>query len=183
MRPIGQLSDDLLDFFADRLKAHLREKGVRHDLVSAVFALGGEDDLVRLLARVDALQAFVASEDGEHLHIAYKRAANIVGIEEKKDGVRYDGADVDTALLREADEVAVAERLTEVSGLADSALAHEEFAAAMSALALLRKPVDSFFDNVTVNSDDADLRRNRLSLLASIRAILDRVADFSKIEG
>jgi glycyl-tRNA synthetase beta chain len=174
---------DLLDFFADRLKVHLREKGVRHDLVSAVFALGGEDDLVRLLARVDALQAFVASEDGEHLHIAYKRAANIVGIEEKKDSVRYDGADVDAALLHEAGEVAVAERLTEVSGLADGALAKEEFAAAMSALALLRKPVDSFFDNVTVNCDDADLRRNRLSLLASIRATLDRVADFSQIEG
>lgn len=174
---------DLLAFFADRLKVHLREKGVRHDLVSAVLALGGEDDLVRLLARVDALQAFVASEDGEHLHIAYKRAANIVGIEEKKDGVRYDGADVDAALLREADEVAVAERLTEASRLADSALANEEFAAAMSALASLRAPVDIFFDNVTVNCDDADLRRNRLSLLASIRATLDRVADFSKIEG
>ncbi|MFP6740555.1 MAG: glycine--tRNA ligase subunit beta [Alphaproteobacteria bacterium] len=174
---------ELLSFFADRLKVHLREKGVRHDLISAVFELGGEDDLVRLLARVDALQAFVASEDGEHLHIAYKRAANIVGIEEKKDGVRYDGADIDVALRREADELAVAERLTEVSGLADGALEKEEFAAAMSALAMLRKPVDSFFDNVTVNCDDGDLRRNRLSLLASIRATLDRVADFSKIEG
>jgi glycyl-tRNA synthetase beta chain len=182
-RRIQEVIDNLLDFFADRLKVHLRERGVRHDLIAAVFALGGEDDLVRLLARVDALQAFVASEDGEHLHIAYKRAANIVGIEEKKDSVRYDGADVDAALLHEAGEVAVAERLTEVSGLADGALAKEEFAAAMSALALLRKPVDSFFDNVTVNCDDADLRRNRLSLLASIRATLDRVADFSQIEG
>ncbi|MEE2981131.1 MAG: glycine--tRNA ligase subunit beta [Pseudomonadota bacterium] len=176
-------ANDILEFFADRLKVHLREKGVRHDLISAVFALGGEDDLVRLLARVEALQAFVDSDDGEHLLTAYKRAANIVGIEEKKDGASYYDAEVDAALLSEVDEIAVAERLTEVGGLANAALANEEFAAAMSALALLRKPVDSFFDNVTVNCDDADLRRNRLSLLAGIRATLDRVADFSKIEG
>ncbi|MFP6743916.1 MAG: glycine--tRNA ligase subunit beta [Alphaproteobacteria bacterium] len=176
-------ANDILEFFADRLKVHLREKGVRHDLISAVFALGGEDDLVRLLARVEALQAFVDSDDGEHLLTAYKRAANIVGIEEKKDGASYDDAEVDAALLSEVDEIAVAERLTEVGDLADAALANEEFAAAMSDLALLRKPVDNFFDNVTVNCDDADLRRNRLSLLAGIRATLDRVADFSKIEG
>ena len=162
---------------------HLRESGVRHDLVSAVFALGGEDDLVRLLARVDALGAFVASEDGEHLLTAYRRAANIVRIEEKRDGVSYGGTAVDPELLREADEKAVAERLFEVSGQASAALEREEFATAMAAMATLRGPVDGFFDNVTVNCDDADLRRNRLLLLGQIRATLDRVADFSKIEG
>ena len=177
------LSLDLLDFFADRLKVYLRESGVRHDLVSAVFALGGEDDLVRLLARVEALGAFVASENGGHLLTAYRRAANIVRIEEKRDGASYGEAAVDPALLREADEKAVAERLSEVSGLVTAALEHEEFATAMEAMATLRGPVDGFFDNVTVNSDDADLRRNRLLLLGQIRATLDRVADFSKIEG
>ena len=177
------VSSNLLGFFADRLKVHLRESGVRHDLVSAVFALGGEDDLVRLLARVDALGAFVASEDGEHLLTAYRRAANIVRIEEKRDGVSYGGTAVDPELLREADEKAVAERLFEVSGQASAALEREEFATAMAAMATLRGPVDGFFDNVTVNCDDADLRRNRLLLLGQIRATLDRVADFSKIEG
>ena len=109
--------------------------------------------------------------------------AQDLGIEEKKDGASYYDAEVDAALLSEVDEIALAERLTEVGGLANAALANEEFAAAMSALALLRKPVDSFFDNVMVNCDDADLRLNRLLLLAGIRATLDRVADFSKIEG
>jgi len=184
---IFQSSDDattdLLDFFADRLKVHLKEKGVRHDLIAAVFALGGEDDLVRLLARVNALQGFLGGEDGEHLLTAYKRAVNIVRIEEKRDGVTYDGSEVDRDRLQEKDEIAVAARLIEVSGLADESLDKEKFANAMTALALLRMPVDSFFDNVTVNCDDAKLRRNRLSLLASIRATLDRVADFSKIEG
>ena len=179
----ASLGLELLGFFADRLKVHLRQSGVRHDLVSAVFALGGEDDLVRLLARVEALGAFVASDDGEHLLTAYRRAANIVRIEEKRDGVSYDGTAVDPELLREADEKAVAERLSEVSDQASAALAREDFASAMTAMATLRGPVDAFFDNVTVNCDDADLRRNRLLLLGQIRATLDRVADFSKIEG
>ncbi len=179
----ASLGLELLDFFADRLKVHLRGSGVRHDLVSAVFALGGEDDLVRLLARVAALGAFVASDDGEHLLTAYRRAANIVRIEEKRDGVSYDGAAVASELLREADEKAVAARLSEISGLVSAALEREDFAAAMAAMATLRGPVDAFFDNVTVNCDDANLRRNRLLLLGQIRATLDRVADFSKIEG
>ena len=179
----ASLGLELLGFFADRLKVHLRESSVRHDLVSAVFALGGEDDLVRLLARVDALGAFVASEDGEHLLTAYRRAANIVRIEEKRDGVSYDGAAVASELLREADEIAVAERLASVSESTTAALEREEFATAMAAMATLRGPVDAFFDNVTVNCDDADLRRNRLLLLGQIRATLDRVTDFSKIEG
>ncbi len=182
-RRTQEVIDGLLDFFADRLKVHLREKGVRHDLIAAVFALSHEDDLMRLLARVEALQQFIASEDGEHLLTAYRRAANIVRIEEKRDGVAYDGAEIDGALLREADEIAVAGCLAEVSALADGALAKEEFTIAMGALATLRTPVDGFFDNVTVNCDEPKLRRNRLLLLGRIRATLDRVADFSQIEG
>jgi len=179
----NDIAEGLLDFFADRLKVHLKERGVRHDLIAAVFALGGEDDLVRLLARVEALGAFLASEDGEHLLTAYKRAANILRIEEKKDGVSYGDAVVDDGLLREADERVLAARLGEVSELAEAALDQEEFTTAMSALARLRKPVDDFFDNVTVNCDDANLRRNRLRLLSKIRDTLNQVADFSQIEG
>jgi glycyl-tRNA synthetase beta chain len=177
------VATDLLGFFADRLKVHLKERGVRHDLIAAVFALGDEDDLVRLLARVEALQDFIASEDGEHLLTAYRRAANIVRIEEKKDGVRYDGGAIDQGLLQEDDERALAVRLSEVTKLASAARDHEEYATAMSALAELRKPVDDFFDRVTVNVEDKELRINRLNLLSEIRVELDLVADFSKIEG
>jgi glycyl-tRNA synthetase beta chain len=173
---------DLLDFFADRLKVHLREQGVRHDLVSAVFALGREDDLVRLLARVEAVGVFLRVDDGANLLVAYRRAANILRIEEKKDGRAY-AAEPDPALLREPEEVKLFERLNEVAGLAKATLAHEEFAVAAQALATLRQPVDHFFDKVTVNAADAELRVNRLCLLARIRGELDRIADFSKIEG
>ena len=185
---IGAISINLLLFFIDRLKVHLREKGVRHDLISAVVGthrldVGLEDNLVRLLDKVDAVKEFLGGEDGINLLTAYKRTANILRIEGEKDGVAYKGADVDDELLREGDEQALAARLGEVSALADAALGHEDFAAAMSALARLRKPVDGFFDQVTVNCDDADLRRNRLRLLGAIRNTMDRVADFSKIEG
>jgi glycyl-tRNA synthetase beta chain len=185
---IGAISINLLLFFIDRLKVHLREKGVRHDLISAVVGthrldVGLEDNLVRLLDKVDAVKEFLGGEDGINLLTAYKRTANILRIEGEKDGVAYKGADVDDELLREGDEQALAARLGEVSALADAALGHEDFAAAMSALARLRKPVDGFFDQVTVNCDDADLRRNRLRLLGAIRNTMDRVADFSQIEG
>lgn len=178
----GGLSAQLLDFFADRLKVALREKGVRHDLISAVFALGGEDDLVRLLARVDALATFLASEDGANLLTAYKRASNIVRIEEKKDGVSYDGA-VDAEALALPEEKALFSALRTASEESGKALRSENFTAAMAALAALRQPVDSFFDRVTVNTDAADVRANRLRLLSQIRATLHGVADFSKIEG
>ncbi|MGO8867290.1 MAG: glycine--tRNA ligase subunit beta [Alphaproteobacteria bacterium] len=173
---------ELLAFFADRLKVHLREKGVRHDLVSAVFALGGEDDLLRLLARVDALAKFLASEDGANLLTAYKRASNIVRIEEKKDRVSYDGG-VDTALLRAGEERALLEGLASANNAIQTSIGREDFAGAMAALARLRPPVDAFFDKVTVNCDDSTLRANRLKLLARIRTALGGVADFSKIEG
>jgi glycyl-tRNA synthetase beta chain len=172
----------LLDFFADRLKVALREKGVRHDLISAVFALGGEDDLVRLLARVDALKLFLESEDGANLLTAYKRASNIVRIEEKKDGRVYKGA-ADMTLLREPEEAALVAALTENNTAIEASLREENFATAMTAMARLRSPVDAFFDRVTVNCDDAALRANRLRLLSQIRATLGRVADFSQIEG
>jgi len=176
------VANDLLDFFADRLKVHLKEKGVRHDLVNAVFSLGDEDDLVRLLARVQALGDFLSSDDGANLLIAYRRAANIVRIEEKKDGRSY-GGPADAGALRLAEEQSLAAALASARVAATEALKAEDFAAAMAALAALRRPVDAFFDKVTVNADDADLRVNRLKLLAEIGASLSEVADFSKIEG
>jgi glycyl-tRNA synthetase beta chain len=173
---------DILNFLADRLKVHLREQGVRHDLIAAVFALGGEDDLVRLLARVAALDEFLRSEDGANLLTAYRRAANIVRIEEGKDKQRYDAAP-DPALLQMDEEKSLAERLAKVEGLSAAALQQEAFGVAMAALARLRQPVDDFFTRVTVNCEDPALRANRLRLLSQIRSTLNRVADFSQIEG
>ncbi|PWC98204.1 glycine--tRNA ligase subunit beta [Azospirillum sp. TSO5] len=173
---------DLMSFFADRLKVVLREQGVRHDLVDAVFALGGEDDLVRLLARVKALQAFVGSDEGANLAAAYKRASNIVRIEEKKDGASFDQP-VDADRLAQDEEKALFAALNEASATAKPLLDAEDFTGTMAALAKLRGPVDAFFDKVTVNAEDKDLRANRLRLLTQIRTTLNAVADFSKIEG
>ncbi|MCH8153863.1 MAG: glycine--tRNA ligase subunit beta [Proteobacteria bacterium] len=182
----GEIDTDVLavlDFFADRLKVALREKGVRHDLIAAVFALGGEDDLVRLLARVAALGAFLETDDGEHLLVAYRRAANIVRIEEKRDKMRYQGAELSSGKLVQVEEKRLAIRIFNSGSDAQEALAREDFTGAMAALANLRKPVDDFFDEVTVNTEDPDLRANRLRLLARIGETLNHVADFSKIEG
>ncbi len=179
---VARVSDDLLAFFAERLKVHLREKGVRHDLIAAVFEQGGEDDLVRLLAKVDALAEFLASENGANLLVAYRRAANILAIEEKKDGVRYDGVPEPERFVQ-SEETVLFDAIKTAEQHADAAASEEEFAGAMKALARLRGPVDGFFDKVTVNSEKAEYRRNRLCLLARIRAALDRLADFSKIEG
>ena len=173
---------ELLAFFADRLKVHLREKGVRHDLITAVFTLGGEDDLVRLLARVEALGKFLKSDDGANLLVAYRRAANIVRIEEKQDGRSYDGPARREALVM-AEEKVLAARLEAAQASAKAALAREAFDEAMTALAGLRGAVDEFFDRVTVNTEKPELRENRLRLLSEIRATLNRVADFSQIEG
>ncbi|MGH6967517.1 MAG: glycine--tRNA ligase subunit beta [Stellaceae bacterium] len=173
---------ELLDFFADRLKVHLREKGVRHDLIAAVFALGNEDDLVHLLARVEALQDFVKSTDGANLLVAHRRAANILRIEEKKDGRSYSGVPRPD-LLQAAEERTLDKALERAALSAAAALEAEDFAAAMRSLAVLRAPVDQFFDKVTVNTDDQELRENRLRLLSQIRDALNRVADFSQIEG
>lgn len=172
----------LLHFFADRLKVHLRDDGVRHDLITAVFALDGEDDLVRLHDRARALQSLLDSDDGANLLAAYKRATNIVQIEEKKDDASYDGA-VDAALLDQAEEQALHGQLAAAREEAEGALAQEKFTGAMSALAALRAPVDTFFEAVTVNCEAPDVRRNRLHLLSQMRATLNQVADFSQIEG
>ncbi len=173
---------ELLGFFADRLKVHLRGQGVRHDHIDAVFALGGEDDIVRLLARVDALATFLESEDGANLLVAYRRAANIVRIEEKKDGTSYDMAP-DPAAFVQREEQLLGAALERASAEMDRAIGREEFAYAMGTLAGLRVAVDAFFDQVTVNADDATLRANRLRLLSAIQATMARVADFSKVEG
>lgn len=174
--------DDLLDFFADRLKVHLREQGARHDLISAVFALGGEDDLVRLIARVSALGNFLETDDGANLLTAYRRAANILRIEEKNDGASYEGAP-DTGLFTESRETLLFEKLAAAEAQIAPNLAGERFDQAMNEFAALRRPVDDFFDHVTVNCDDPALRVNRLRLLSRIRATMNRVADFSQIEG
>jgi glycyl-tRNA synthetase beta chain len=175
---------ELLDFVAERLRVHLREQGIGHDLITAVFNRAGEreDDLVRLLARVAALRAFLASEDGANLLIAFRRASNIVAIEERRDHRSYDDG-IDLVLLRQSEERVLAERLAEVGEAAGTFLQSEEFEAAMPELARLRRPVDDFFDKVTVNCDDAALRENRLRLLSRIRDTMNQVADFSQIEG
>jgi len=178
----SNLAESLMDFFADRLKVHLRDQGVRHDQVSAVFALGGEDDLVRLLARVDALSKFLDSDDGANLLVAYRRAANIVRIEEKKDGASYGGA-VNEADLGAGEATTLLQAIDSADSLAGSAIDKENFGAAMAALATLRQPVDIFFDKVTVNADDATQREARLRLLSRIVAAMGRVADFGKVEG
>ena len=176
------LERDLLEFFADRLKVHLRSEGVRHDLIAAVFALGNEDDLVRLRARVEALRGFLATEDGANLLIAHKRAANIVAIEEKKDGIAYSGP-VEPAMLREPEERALSQTLDAVGARSAPLVAEEAFDEAMTVLAGLRRPVDAFFDRVKVNAEDGALRANRLRLLSGIRATMGGLADFSRIEG
>ncbi|VUX45829.1 Glycine--tRNA ligase beta subunit [Candidatus Defluviicoccus seviourii] len=176
------LADDILSFFADRLKVHLREQGVRHDLIAAVFATGTEDDLVRLLARVEALRGFLNTDDGANVLVAYRRASNIVRIEENREGVSY-GAAVDPAMFAEPEETDLYSRLTNAHEGIAAALTAERFGEAMSILAKLRAPVDAFFDRVTVNCTDAAMRANRLRLLSRIRLALGDVADFSQIEG
>ncbi|HLY46003.1 MAG TPA: glycine--tRNA ligase subunit beta [Stellaceae bacterium] len=176
----AQMIPELLAFVADRLRVHLREQGARHDLVAAVFRLD-EHDLVRLLARVDALAEFLASEDGANLLTAYRRAANIVGIEARTGG--WTPGEVNLALRSEREEFHLTERLAQAETRLDAALPREDFVEAMAALATLRRPVDEFFDKVTVNTDDPALRENRLRLLSRIRAVMNQVADFSQIEG
>jgi glycyl-tRNA synthetase beta chain len=180
LKKIDKFDDELLAFFADRLKVALREKGIRHDLIDAVFALGGEDDLVRLVIRVEALQEFLKSDDGANLLTGYKRAANILKIEEKKDKCEYRG--VPDGLVEE-DETELQAALVRTKADAAKALAKEDFAEAMRVLADLRVPVDRFFDKVTVNAKDKTLRENRLKLLAQIVETAHHVADFSKVEG
>jgi glycyl-tRNA synthetase beta chain len=183
-RQVRSKSLDLLAFFADRLKVYLRDQGARHDLIDAVFALPGQDDLLMVVRRVEALGKFLDTEDGKNLLAGYKRAANILRIEEKKDGRAYDGApDAARAADGEPAERALAEALARARATASAAIAREDFSGAMQALSTLRAPVDAFFQDVTVNAPDPMLRENRLLLLNALRAATREVAEFAKIEG
>jgi glycyl-tRNA synthetase beta chain len=187
MRPWGyeQVSNilfELLNFFADRLKVYLKDKGARHDLIDAVFALGGQDDLLMVVRRVEALSKFLETDDGKNLLAGVKRAANILRIEEKKDNKKYSG-DVNRDQLIKGEEKALHSAISQASALARKAVEHEDFEGAMKAIAKLRVPVDEFFEGVIVNDKDATFRENRLRLLNRIREATAEVADFSKIEG
>jgi glycyl-tRNA synthetase beta chain len=175
------VAGELVAFFADRLKVQFREQGARHDLVDAVFALEGQDDLLLIVRRVEALGKFLDTEDGKNLLAGYKRATNIIRIEEKKDSREYIGAP-DPSLYKLPEEKALAQAI-DAKTEATRAVEKEDFEAAMRAMASLRPHVDAFFDKVTVNVDDKALRENRLKLLNEIRAATRAVADFSKIEG
>jgi glycyl-tRNA synthetase beta chain len=173
---------DLLAFFHDRLKVQLREQGVRHDLVDAVLALGSASDLVAVVRRVEALGAFLGTEDGKNLVAGYNRAANILKAEEKKAGATFEGA-VDAALLALPEEKALHAALAPAAAAAATSVAAEDFAGAMTALAALRGPVDTFFDKVLVNAPEPEIRANRLKLLNEIRAACRTVADFGRLAG
>ena len=176
------LATDMLGFFADRLKVHLREGGARHDLVDAVFALEGQDDLLMIVRRVEALAKFLDAEDGKNFLAGYKRATNIIRIEEKKDAKSYTGAP-DPKAYKQDEERALAAAIAAAKQEASAAVSGEDFGTAMAAIAKLRPYVDAFFDKVTVNVEEPKLRENRLKLLNEIREATAAVADFSKIEG
>jgi glycyl-tRNA synthetase beta chain len=177
-----RLSHDLLSFFADRLKVQLRDQGARHDLVDAVFSLGGQDDLLMVVRRVEALGRFLDTDDGKNLLAGTKRASNILAIEEKKDKRAFDGAP-DAGLYSLPEEKVLAGAIDQAGREAAAAVQKEDFATAMTAMAKLRPAVDAFFDKVKVNDDEPRVRENRLKLLNEIRAATRAVADFSKIEG
>jgi len=178
--------DDLLAFFHDRLKVMLREQGARHDLVDAVLGAGGaaaNDDLLSIVARVNALTAFLATDDGANLLAGYKRAANILRAEEKKDGDGAFEAAAEATHLAAPQERALADALADAETLVAAAMGRDDHAAAMAAMARLRAPVDAFFEAVLVNAPEADVRINRLRLLAQLRRVTAQVADFGKVAG
>ncbi len=172
---------EILDFLIERLRVQLRAEGARHDVLDAVLALGRDDDLTRLLARLEAVAGLLGTADGENLLAAYRRADNIVQIEAQRDGQEYDA--IDPARFEAPEERAVGEAIGALSGVVAQALAEESFAAAASAMARLRAPLDAFFERVTVNAPQPELRRNRLALLRAVRETMRQLADFSKIQG
>jgi glycyl-tRNA synthetase beta chain len=182
-QPPGRFAVTLLAFFADRLKVYLRDKGARHDLIDAVFALPGQDDLLMIVRRVEALGRLLDTEDGRNLLVGYRRAANILRDEERKDGAGAFASRHDPAALVLPAEKALADGLAAAGAEARERAGREDFEGAMRALSALRAPVDAFFLDVTVNADDPDLRRNRLRLLGELRDAMHAVADFSKVAG
>jgi len=174
---------DLLAFFADRLNIYLRDKGARHDLIDAVFALPGQDDLLMIVWRVEALGRLLETEDGKNLLMGYRRAANILRAEERRDGAGAFAGKHDAALLALPAEKDLADVLAAAGAAARERVGREDFEGAMRALATLRAPVDAFFLDVTVNADDSALRLNRLRLLNELREATHAVADFSKVAG
>jgi len=183
---ISNAGDDFVDFFGERLKVQLREQGARHDLVDAVLHVGGEAGIVSIVRRVEALRKFLDTEDGKNLLAGYKRATNIIRIEEKKDGRKYIDRP-DQSRYRQEEEEALAQAIDTVRAEASAAVHQEDYEAAMRAMAKLRSYVDAFFEKVTVNVADGtekkELRENRLKLLNQIRVATEAVADFSCIEG
>jgi len=183
---ISNAGDDFVDFFGERLKVQLREQGARHDLVDAVLHVGGEAGIVSIVRRVEALRKFLDTEDGKNLLAGYKRATNIIRIEEKKDGREYIDRP-DQSRYRQEEEEALAQAIDTVRAEASAAVHQEDYEAAMRAMAKLRSYVDAFFEKVTVNVADGtekkELRENRLKLLNQIRVATEAVADFSCIEG
>ncbi|MFK7944618.1 MAG: glycine--tRNA ligase subunit beta [Paracoccaceae bacterium] len=175
-------TENLISFFADRLKVYLRDQGIRHDAIQACFDLGGQDDLVLLVNRVRALQEFLETEDGKNLLAGFKRASNIVAAEEKKDGVEYSGAP-DGKFAEQDEERALFAALDAAEPAITQALASEDFSTAMRQMAKLRAPIDAFFDKVTVNSENGVVRRNRLCLLTRVRTVMAQVAVWNAIEG
>lgn len=176
------LTSDLLSFFHDRLKVYLRDQGQRHDLIDAVLGSGQQDDLLMIVKRVEALDAFLATDDGVNLLAGYRRAANILKAEEKKDNVTYSG-EIDAHLLKEPQEKVLADVLSAAKSHAAKHVMKQDFAGAMRELAQLRPAVDAFFEKILVNADDAGIRKNRLNLLAALREATRTVADFSAISG
>ena len=179
-RPYDEVVGEVVAFFADRLEVWLRDRGQRHDLVAAIFALG-DDDLVRIVARVTALDAFLKTEDGANLLAGYKRAVNILKAEEKK-GPLPAGAPIRMA-SSSPEELALIAVVGDLDAKLDAALEAEDFAAAMRELSKLRAPVDAFFDKVLVNSGVSEERENRLRLLSQVRNAMSQVADFSQVTG
>jgi glycyl-tRNA synthetase beta chain len=173
---------EVLDFLLDRLRVQLRADGARHDVLNAVLGAGADDDIVRLLARTEAVSAFLATEAGANLLAAYRRAANLLRIEEKKGAEKFDGAIV-TNLLEEQAEIELALAIGQSGPDVAEAVAGERFTDAMASLAALREPVDAFFDRILVNAERPELRQNRLRLLFHLRAAMNMAADFSRIEG
>lgn len=176
------IDDELLAFFSDRLKVILRDQGLRHDIIDAVMA-NGDDDLSRVVARAKAVQEFTATEDGKNLLAAYKRAVNILDIEEKKDKTKYADAPAILEGKTKTEDMELIQVMTTKMPLVWASIGKEQFTGAMTALSSLRKPIDAFFENVLINDPDTKIRCNRLNILAQIRTIFNMIADFSRIEG